>query len=128
MVAILSVVYVPLVQVEVLQAEVVALKSLVITSTPSMPNRHLHPQIDVELPNPKVPFVKGHRRSTSHHSFSKEKHQKTAEVAATVPAVAQPPVTQEDREVGIVEAQKITAVLIKKYKRIISLFPSNMWN
>lgn len=32
-------------QVEVLQAEVLALKALVITSTPSAPNPHLHPQL-----------------------------------------------------------------------------------
>lgn len=32
-------------QVEVLQAEVAALKALVITSTPSAPNHHLHPQL-----------------------------------------------------------------------------------
>lgn len=33
-------------QVEVLTAEVAALKTLVLTSTPSRPNPHLHPQID----------------------------------------------------------------------------------
>merc|ERR1712183_611828 len=32
-------------QVDGLQTEVAALKTLVITSTPSMPNRHLHPHI-----------------------------------------------------------------------------------
>merc|ERR1712071_548906 len=32
-------------QVDVLQAEVNALKTLVITSTPSQPNAHLHPQL-----------------------------------------------------------------------------------
>lgn len=32
-------------QVEVLQAEVEALKTLVLTSTPSQPNAHLHPQL-----------------------------------------------------------------------------------
>lgn len=34
-----------LMQVEVLSAEVAALKALVLTSTPSRPNPHLHPQI-----------------------------------------------------------------------------------
>jgi hypothetical protein len=34
-----------LVKVDVLQAEVDALKTLVITSTPSQPNPHLHPQL-----------------------------------------------------------------------------------
>lgn len=33
-------------QVEVLTAEVAALKTLVLTSTPARPNPHLHPQID----------------------------------------------------------------------------------
>ena len=32
-------------KVDILQAEVTALKSMLITSTPSMPNRHLHPQV-----------------------------------------------------------------------------------
>lgn len=35
-------------QVEVLTAEVAALKTLVLTSTPSRPNPHLHPQINRE--------------------------------------------------------------------------------
>lgn len=35
-------------QVEVLQAEVAALKTLVLTSTPSRPNPHLHPHIKPE--------------------------------------------------------------------------------
>ena len=34
------------VQVDGLLTEVAALKALVITSTPSKPNRHLHPQLD----------------------------------------------------------------------------------
>lgn len=34
-------------KVDVLTAEVSALKTLVLTSTPSRPNPHLHPQIDV---------------------------------------------------------------------------------
>lgn len=35
-------------KVEVLTAEVAALKTLVLTSTPSRPNPHLHPQIGKE--------------------------------------------------------------------------------
>lgn len=57
-------------QIEVLTAEVSALKALVITSTPSMPNWHLHPQLEGKKKEPT--FVKGHRRSTSHHNFTKE--------------------------------------------------------
>ncbi|XP_074648751.1 guanine nucleotide exchange factor for Rab-3A-like [Tubulanus polymorphus] len=55
-------------KIEVLDAEVTALKALVITSTPSMPNRHLHPQID-SVKKDKASFMKGHRRSTSHHDI-----------------------------------------------------------
>ena len=62
------VIIVPWLQIDVLQAEVTALKTLVITSTPSMPNKHLHPQLEPK----KDVFVKGHRRSTSHHNFSKD--------------------------------------------------------
>ena len=68
-------------QVEVLQAEVVALKQLVLTSTPSSPNKHLNPQIDSSSNGEKdkkekktslKPFWRTHRRSTSHHQFTKE--------------------------------------------------------
>ena len=38
-------------KIDVLQAEVAALKTLVITSTPSRPNAHLHPQIDLGKSN-----------------------------------------------------------------------------
>ena len=56
-------------QVEVLQAEVSALKQLVLTSTPSSPNKHLHPQIADSEANNKdkkkdknlKPFWKTHR-------------------------------------------------------------------
>ncbi|XP_061177513.1 guanine nucleotide exchange factor for Rab-3A-like isoform X2 [Saccostrea echinata] len=68
-------------QIEVLQAEVVALKQLVLTSTPASPNKHLHPQIattmaaEKEKPKSSKPFWKTHRRSTSHHEFTKEARQ-----------------------------------------------------
>ncbi|XP_021380099.1 guanine nucleotide exchange factor for Rab-3A-like isoform X3 [Mizuhopecten yessoensis] len=71
-------------KIEVLEAEVVALKQLVLTSTPSSPNKHLHPQIDTlkpEAANKKEkektskPFWKTHRRSTSHHEFTREARQ-----------------------------------------------------
>ena len=65
-----------------LQAEVVALKQLVLTSTPASPNKHLHPQIAAtmstekgEKPKSSKPFWKTHRRSTSHHEFTKEARQ-----------------------------------------------------
>uniref|UniRef100_A0A1B6M6Y5 GDP/GTP exchange factor Sec2 N-terminal domain-containing protein n=1 Tax=Graphocephala atropunctata TaxID=36148 RepID=A0A1B6M6Y5_9HEMI len=60
-------------QVDVLTAEVAALKTLVLTSTPSRPNPHLHPQID---PNAKDEtattgnaLFRKHRRSPSHYNL-----------------------------------------------------------
>ncbi|XP_075358066.1 guanine nucleotide exchange factor for Rab-3A isoform X3 [Mycteria americana] len=56
-------------EIDMLQAEVTALKTLVITSTPSSPNRELHPQL--QSPS-KAVFRKGHGRnkSTSSAMFS----------------------------------------------------------
>lgn len=67
-----------------LQAEVAALKQLVLTSTPSAPNKHLHPQICDTSPKKEKganskPFWKSHRRSTSHHEFTKEQRQQPEE-------------------------------------------------
>jgi Rab-3A-interacting protein len=50
-------------KIDVLDAEVTALKAVVMTSTPSMPNPHLNPQIDK---NKTKVFSKGHSRSSSH--------------------------------------------------------------
>ncbi|XP_025099265.1 guanine nucleotide exchange factor for Rab-3A-like isoform X2 [Pomacea canaliculata] len=71
-------------KIEVLQAEVAALKQLVLTSTPSAPNKHLHPQICDTSPKKEKganskPFWKSHRRSTSHHEFTKEQRQQPEE-------------------------------------------------
>ncbi|KYN13872.1 PREDICTED: guanine nucleotide exchange factor for Rab-3A-like [Trachymyrmex cornetzi] len=60
---------------EVLAAEVAALKTLVLTSTPSRPNPHLHPQIDTKArisngeENQQGLFMKKHRRSPSHFNL-----------------------------------------------------------
>ncbi|KAL0121779.1 hypothetical protein PUN28_006918 [Cardiocondyla obscurior] len=60
---------------EVLAAEVAALKTLVLTSTPSRPNPHLHPQIDTKgrvsngEENQQGLFTKKHRRSPSHFNL-----------------------------------------------------------
>ncbi|XP_064490374.1 guanine nucleotide exchange factor for Rab-3A-like isoform X2 [Ornithodoros turicata] len=51
-------------KMEVLQAEVQALKTLMITSTPSRPNPHLHPQLG------KSNSGGGHRRSPSNYELS----------------------------------------------------------
>lgn len=69
-------------QIEVLNAEVAALKQLVLTSTPSTPNKHLHPQICDNSPKKEKsskPFWKSHRRSTSHHEFTKESREQAEE-------------------------------------------------
>ncbi|XP_032664137.1 guanine nucleotide exchange factor for Rab-3A-like [Odontomachus brunneus] len=58
---------------EVLAAEVAALKTLVLTSTPSRPNPHLHPQIDTKgragEESQQGLFTKKHRRSPSHFNL-----------------------------------------------------------
>ena len=46
-------------QVEVLQAEVEALKTLVLTSTPSQPNAHLHPQLGSSLSSGNIHVANG---------------------------------------------------------------------
>ncbi|KAF6216975.1 hypothetical protein GE061_001326 [Apolygus lucorum] len=55
-----------LMQVEVLSAEVAALKTLVLTSTPSRPNPHLHPQLKEDASGG---LFKKHRRSPSHNNL-----------------------------------------------------------
>ncbi|XP_070622747.1 guanine nucleotide exchange factor for Rab-3A isoform X2 [Erythrolamprus reginae] len=49
-------------KIDMLQAEVTALKTLVITSTPSSPNREFHPQLQSPV---KTAFRKGHGRNKS---------------------------------------------------------------
>ncbi|KAL1110133.1 hypothetical protein AAG570_008210 [Ranatra chinensis] len=55
-----------LMQIDVLTAEVSALKTLVLTSTPSRPNPHLHPQLEKDDSSG---FFKKHRRSPSHFNL-----------------------------------------------------------
>ncbi|XP_076273781.1 guanine nucleotide exchange factor for Rab-3A-like isoform X1 [Rhynchophorus ferrugineus] len=55
-------------KVDVLTAEVTALKTLVLTSTPSSPNPHLHPQISKDEAGVAI-FPKKHRRSPSHYNL-----------------------------------------------------------
>lgn len=56
-------------QIDVLIAEVAALKALVLTSTPSMPNPHLHPQIANKDETGSAIFARKHRRSPSHFNL-----------------------------------------------------------
>ncbi|XP_037994594.1 guanine nucleotide exchange factor for Rab-3A isoform X2 [Motacilla alba alba] len=74
-------------KIDMLQAEVTALKTLVITSTPSSPNRELHPQL--QSPS-KAGFRKGHGRNKSTSS---------AMVSAASQNVPPEPVSRECREV-----------------------------
>ncbi|XP_014804277.1 PREDICTED: guanine nucleotide exchange factor for Rab-3A isoform X2 [Calidris pugnax] len=74
-------------KIDMLQAEVTALKTLVITSTPSSPNRELHPQL--QSPS-KAVFRKGHGRNKSTSS---------AMVSAASQNVTPEPVSHERKEV-----------------------------
>ncbi|XP_068050391.1 guanine nucleotide exchange factor for Rab-3A isoform X4 [Anomalospiza imberbis] len=74
-------------KIDMLQAEVTALKTLVITSTPSSPNRELHPQL--QSPS-KAGFRKGHGRNKSTSS---------AVVSAASQNVAPEPISRECREI-----------------------------
>ncbi|XP_014804283.1 PREDICTED: guanine nucleotide exchange factor for Rab-3A isoform X8 [Calidris pugnax] len=73
-------------KIDMLQAEVTALKTLVITSTPSSPNRELHPQL--QSPS-KAVFRKGHGRNKSTSS---------AMVSAASQNVTPEPVSHERKE------------------------------
>ncbi|XP_060118785.1 guanine nucleotide exchange factor for Rab-3A-like isoform X1 [Heteronotia binoei] len=73
-------------KIDMLQAEVTALKTLVITSTPSSPNRELHPQL--QSPS-KTAFRKGHGRNKSTSS---------AVVTATNQSTPSEPVGSELKE------------------------------
>lgn len=78
-------------KVDLLSAEVSALKTLVLTSTPSAPNKHLHPQINPQH-QPSSSSHKHHRRcsSTSSHfnlTYGRENsppdHQQSSSSSAT---------------------------------------------
>ncbi|KAM4617805.1 guanine nucleotide exchange factor for Rab-3A isoform 2-T2 [Discoglossus pictus] len=75
-------------KIDMLQAEVTALKTLVITSTPSSPNRDLHPQLQSPARNS---LRKGHARNKSAGCAS---------VTAAAPPA--PPVSSEAKEFSAV--------------------------
>ncbi|XP_030057045.1 guanine nucleotide exchange factor for Rab-3A [Microcaecilia unicolor] len=77
-------------KIDMLQAEVTALKTLVITSTPSSPNRELHPQL--QSPS-KTVFRKGHTRNKS-----------TSSAIVTAPSQSPPPelISKENKEIDTV--------------------------
>ena len=79
-----------LLQIDILQAEVTALKELVITSTPSAPNRHLHPQLEAiqkkkNSTTGPVSYIRGHKRSTSHHNFTQDAQSIESEFKVDLP-------------------------------------------
>ncbi|XP_022242926.1 guanine nucleotide exchange factor for Rab-3A-like isoform X2 [Limulus polyphemus] len=57
---------------DVIQAEVQALKTLVITSTPSMPNHHLHPQLTGRHNGVNAVLRSGHKRSPSNYELASQ--------------------------------------------------------
>ncbi|XP_044281581.1 guanine nucleotide exchange factor for Rab-3A isoform X1 [Varanus komodoensis] len=77
-------------KIDMLQAEVTALKTLVITSTPSSPNRELHPQLQSPT---KAVFRKGHGRNKSTSS--------PGAATATSPNSPVEPVSSEFKESGV---------------------------
>ncbi|XP_055505552.1 guanine nucleotide exchange factor for Rab-3A-like isoform X3 [Leucoraja erinacea] len=77
-------------KIDVLLAEVTALKTLVITSTPSSPNRELHPQL--QIPS-KAVFKKGHGRNKS---------MSNAIVTATTQNSQLQPMNKDGREINLI--------------------------
>ncbi|XP_076332446.1 guanine nucleotide exchange factor for Rab-3A-like [Tachypleus tridentatus] len=57
---------------DVIQAEVQALKTLVITSTPSMPNHYLHPQLAGRHSGVNAVLRSGHKRSPSNYELGSQ--------------------------------------------------------
>lgn len=79
-------------QIDVLQAEVTALKTLVLTSTPSSPNRQLHPQL--QSPGTRG-ALRGHTRNKSTSSALTLPHSQTEPGPTDTQAA-----NKEDKEVG----------------------------
>lgn len=79
-------------QIDVLQAEVTALKTLVLTSTPSSPNRQLHPQL--QSSGTRGAYKLGHSRNKSTSSAFPSSPGKPEP-----PSVPAQPAAKEEREV-----------------------------
>ncbi|XP_010741504.2 guanine nucleotide exchange factor for Rab-3A isoform X2 [Larimichthys crocea] len=84
-------------KIDVLQAEVTALKTLVLTSTPSSPNRQLHPQLQSSGTRGAYKHVGGHIRNKSASGAFPSSHGKPE--PSSVPIQ---PVAKEDREMDSV--------------------------
>ena len=81
-------------QIDVLQAEVTALKTLVLTSTPSSPNRQLHPQLQSPGTRGAYKHVGGHIRNKSASGAFPPSHGKPEPSSVSIQ-----PAAKEDREV-----------------------------
>ncbi|XP_067356126.1 guanine nucleotide exchange factor for Rab-3A isoform X3 [Channa argus] len=84
-------------KIDVLQAEVTALKTLVLTSTPSSPNRQLHPQLQVSGARGAYKHIGGHIRNKSASGGLPPLSAKSEPSSVSVQAVA-----KEDREIDSV--------------------------
>ncbi|XP_040017708.2 guanine nucleotide exchange factor for Rab-3A isoform X1 [Gasterosteus aculeatus] len=83
-------------KIDVLQAEVTALKTLVLTSTPSSPNRQLHPQLQPSGTRGAYKHVGGHvRNKSASGAFPGLPGQPEAS------SVCIPPAAKEDREPAV---------------------------
>lgn len=83
-------------KIDVLQAEVTALKTLVLTSTPASPNRQLHPQLQTPCTRGAYKHP-GHSRNKSMSGTLPQTNGKT-----DAPRVPIQPVTKEDKEMDSV--------------------------
>ncbi|XP_058500929.1 guanine nucleotide exchange factor for Rab-3A isoform X3 [Solea solea] len=84
-------------KIDVLQAEVTALKTLVLTSTPSSPNRQLHPQLQPSGARGAYKHVGGHTRNKSASGAFPSSHG-----SENPSSVSIHPVAKEDREMDSV--------------------------
>ncbi|KAG7268107.1 hypothetical protein CRUP_005466 [Coryphaenoides rupestris] len=83
-------------KIDVLQAEVTALKTLVLTSTPSTPNRQLHPQLLSPKAGHKYGGTRGHTRNKSASGIL----QAASERKPEDPSVSVLPAPKEQRELS----------------------------
>ncbi|KAK7892109.1 hypothetical protein WMY93_024072 [Mugilogobius chulae] len=90
-------------KIDVLQAEVTALKALVLTSTPASPNRQLHPQLQSS----------GTRGANKHIGHSRNKSTSGALPQTDAPSASVQPATKEERDVNSVF---LTEFLVWKQK------------
>lgn len=81
-------------KIDVLQAEVTALKTLVLTSTPSSPNRQLHPQLQSSVTRGAYKHIGGHIRNKSASGTFPPSSAKSEPTSVSIQ-----PMIKEDREV-----------------------------